>query len=106
MSSNLASLHECFLLFPLKGTYFKLFSLYRFIIWRKANQIAMKLAVQPREGCNPDEEIVIGFSLQYTYVNTVVEKSSTPTKGPQKQALTSRVYIKLGKLSGNDAESP
>ncbi|EAT43296.1 AAEL005254-PA [Aedes aegypti] len=71
----------------------------KFIIWRKANQIAMKLAVQPNEDCNADNEIVIGFSLQYTYVNTVVEKSSTPTKGPQKQALTTRVFVKLGKLS-------
>lgn len=71
----------------------------KFIIWRKANQIAIKLAAQPCEGCNPDEDIVIGFSLQYTYVNTVVEKSSTPTKSPQKQALTTRVYIKLGKLT-------
>lgn len=73
----------------------------RFIIWRKANQIAIKLAVQPNEDCCPDDEIVIGFSLQYTYVNTVVEKSSTPTKGPQKQALTTRVYVKLGKLSAS-----
>lgn len=71
----------------------------KFIIWRKANQVAMKLAVQPNEDCNPEDDIIIGFSLQYTYVNTVVEKSSTPTKGPQKQALTTRVYVKLGKLS-------
>nr|XP_019533956.2 dynactin subunit 4-like [Aedes albopictus] len=71
----------------------------KFIIWRKANQIAMKLAVQPNEDCTPEDEIIVGFSLQYTYVNTVVEKSSTPTKGPQKQALTTRVYVKLGKLS-------
>ncbi|XP_058445255.1 dynactin subunit 4 [Malaya genurostris] len=70
----------------------------RFIIWRKANQVALKLAVQPNEGCVAGEEICIGFSLQYTYVNTVSDKSNTPTKGPQKQALTTRIYIKLGKL--------
>ncbi|XP_053682885.1 dynactin subunit 4 [Sabethes cyaneus] len=69
----------------------------RFIIWRKANQIAIKLVVQPNEDCSPDEEVCIGFSLQYTYVSTVVEKSNTPTRGPQKQALTTRVYVKLGK---------
>ncbi|XP_055632676.1 dynactin subunit 4 [Toxorhynchites rutilus septentrionalis] len=77
----------------------------KFIVWRKANQIAIKLAVQPRDGCQPDDDIFIGFSLQYTYVNTVVEKSGTPTKGPLMQALTTRVYIKLPKATSNVTES-
>ncbi|XP_058829846.1 dynactin subunit 4 [Topomyia yanbarensis] len=77
----------------------------RFIIWRKANQIAIKLSVQPDDACTPREDICIGFSLQYTYVNTVVDKSSTPMKGPQKQALTTRVYVKLGKLADTGTAS-
>uniref|UniRef100_A0A1Q3G1K6 Dynactin subunit 4 n=1 Tax=Culex tarsalis TaxID=7177 RepID=A0A1Q3G1K6_CULTA len=108
----------------------------KFIVWRKANQISMKLAVQPSPDCKPGDEVVIGFSLQYTYVSTAMDKNvtaasasssttaaggtpgsggsagistsvtggapgstSTPTKGgPQKHALTTRVYIKLGRI--------
>ncbi|XP_055586514.1 dynactin subunit 4 [Uranotaenia lowii] len=75
----------------------------KFIIWRKANHVAMKLAVQPTAECTSEEDIVIGFSLQYTYVNTVVEKSSTPTKSPQRQALTTRIYLNLGKMESEVA---
>lgn len=104
----------------------------RFIVWRKANQISMKLAVQPAPDCKPGDEVVIGFSLQYTYVSTAMDKNvtaasttaggtpgsgssgaasaaataatpgstSTPTKGgPQKHALTTRVYLKLGRIA-------
>uniref|UniRef100_A0A8D8CIG0 (northern house mosquito) hypothetical protein n=1 Tax=Culex pipiens TaxID=7175 RepID=A0A8D8CIG0_CULPI len=104
-------------------------SLLRFIVWRKANQISMKLAVQPAPDCKPGDEVVIGFSLQYTYVSTAMDKNvtaasttaggtpgsgssgaasaaatpgstSTPTKGgPQKHALTTRVYLKLGRIA-------
>ncbi|KXJ72649.1 hypothetical protein RP20_CCG017461 [Aedes albopictus] len=55
----------------------------------------MKLVVQPNEDCSPQDGIVIGFSLQYTYVNTVVEKSSTPAKKHQKQALATTLVVKL-----------
>uniref|UniRef100_A0A8D8I6N8 Dynactin subunit 4 n=4 Tax=Culex pipiens TaxID=7175 RepID=A0A8D8I6N8_CULPI len=101
----------------------------KFIVWRKANQISMKLAVQPAPDCKPGDEVVIGFSLQYTYVSTAMDKNvtaasttaggtpgsgssgvastaatpgstSTPTKGgPQKHALTTRVYLKLGRIA-------
>ncbi|KAL9696181.1 hypothetical protein quinque_015466 [Culex quinquefasciatus] len=104
----------------------------KFIVWRKANQISMKLAVQPAADCKPGDEVVIGFSLQYTYVSTAMDKNvtaasttaggtpgsgssgaasaaataatprstSTPTKGgPQKHALTTRVYLKLGRIA-------
>uniref|UniRef100_A0A182IWX8 Dynactin subunit 4 n=1 Tax=Anopheles atroparvus TaxID=41427 RepID=A0A182IWX8_ANOAO len=78
----------------------------KFIVWRKANHVAIQLFVQPMANVLAGEEIVVGFSLQYTYVNTVADKSvavpsmatGTGIKEQKRQALTTRIYLNLGKL--------
>lgn len=67
----------------------------KFIIWRRSNKVAIKLTVNPMN-CKSGDDVVIGFSMQYTYVNTVtnpIVKNDT-----QKHALNVRVYIKLGNM--------
>uniref|UniRef100_A0A182QQ57 Dynactin subunit 4 n=1 Tax=Anopheles farauti TaxID=69004 RepID=A0A182QQ57_9DIPT len=85
----------------------------KFIVWRKANHVAIRLGVQTKPALPADEDVVVGFTLQYTYVNTVAEKSlasSGPTSmaGPDReqkwQALTTRIYVNLGKLQQVSAE--
>lgn len=83
---------------------------FRFIVWRKANHVVIRLGVQPKPDVQPDEDVVVGFTLQYTYFNTVADKSvgsaaatSTPSlSGTSKEqkwhALNTRIYINLGKL--------
>ncbi|XP_041769870.1 dynactin subunit 4 [Anopheles merus] len=82
----------------------------KFIVWRKANHVVIRLGVQPKPDVQPDEDVVVGFTLQYTYFNTVADKSvasaaatSTPSlSGTSKEqkwhALNTRIYINLGKL--------
>ncbi|KFB35593.1 AGAP000908-PA-like protein [Anopheles sinensis] len=76
----------------------------KFIVWRKANHVAIQLGVQPKPNVPTGEDIVVGFSLQYTYVNTVGDKSVSASKEQKRQALTTRIYLNLGKLlpSGTD----
>lgn len=55
------------------------------------------MGVVPQANLVSGDDVIVGFSLQYTYVNTV---SNTPDKkDPQMHALTSRVYINLGKIA-------
>uniref|UniRef100_A0A182VSQ4 Dynactin subunit 4 n=1 Tax=Anopheles minimus TaxID=112268 RepID=A0A182VSQ4_9DIPT len=87
----------------------------KFIVWRKANHVIIRLGVQPKPGASSDEDVVVGFSLQYTYFNTVAEKSVAPSpstaattlSGPNKEqkghALNTRIYVNLGKLRSANA---
>lgn len=69
------------------------------MIWRRSNKIAIKLIATPNDDLKPDDDVIIGFSMQYTYVNTVSNvASATDKKDPQKHALTSRVYVNVGKI--------
>ncbi|XP_053678465.1 dynactin subunit 4 [Anopheles nili] len=82
----------------------------KFIVWRKANHVAIRLGIETKPDVPAGEDIVVGFSLQYTYVNTVVDKSvassstavssssSGAGKEQKRQALTTRIYLNLGKL--------
>lgn len=68
----------------------------KFVVWRRANKVVIELTVCPLEECKVNSDVTVGFSMQFTYVNTV---TSTPDKKePQMHALTSRVYINLGKI--------
>ncbi|XP_049300134.1 dynactin subunit 4 [Anopheles funestus] len=81
----------------------------KFIVWRKANHVIIRLGVQPQSDPSCDKDIVVGFSLQYTYFNTVGEKSVAPSPstaatsltGANKEqkwhALNTRIYVNLGK---------
>ncbi|XP_052866405.1 dynactin subunit 4 [Anopheles cruzii] len=71
----------------------------RFIVWRKANHVGVRLGVQPNPDAQVGDEMVVGFTLHYTYVSTVVDKNVTaPSKEQKRHALSTRIYISLGKL--------
>lgn len=81
----------------------------KFILWRKANKVAIELNVKPRTDLlKVGDDVVAGFTMQYTYVNTVV--GSTATGGAlsalagdkkERHALSVRVYVRLGKVQPN-----
>lgn len=68
----------------------------KFVVWRRSNKVAVELTVNPLD-CKCGDEVIVGFSMQYTYVNTATS-SSTDKKEPQTHALTSRVYLRIGKI--------
>lgn len=65
------------------------------MIWRRSNKVAIKLSITPDSNLKAGDDVIVGFSMQFTYVNTV---SSPDKKEPQKHALTSRVFITAGKI--------
>lgn len=75
----------------------------KFIAWRKANRVALNVPVTPEmEVLQVGDDIVTGFTLQYTYTNTVVG-STAGTSGDKKEkhALSVRVYVRLGQVQSN-----
>lgn len=67
-----------------------------FILCRKSNKVSLKVNLIPNDDLQTGDEVVIGFSMQYTYINTV--SNNPEKKEPQELALTSRVYINLGTI--------
>lgn len=82
---------------------------FKFISWRRANKVAIDLNVKPQTNLlKVGDEIVAGFSMQYTYVNTIVGSAavsggtSTPIGDKKEQhPLTVRIYVRLGKVQPN-----
>lgn len=68
----------------------------KFVVWRRSNKVAVELTVNPLD-CKSGDEVIVGFSMQYTYVNTATS-SSAEKKEPQTHALTSRVYLRIGRI--------
>uniref|UniRef100_A0A2M4AME9 Dynactin subunit 4 n=1 Tax=Anopheles triannulatus TaxID=58253 RepID=A0A2M4AME9_9DIPT len=63
----------------------------KFVVWRKDNHAALRLAVKPKADVQVGDDVWVGFLLQYTCTNTGLGQ-------PMRQALTTRVYANLGKL--------
>lgn len=68
----------------------------KFVVWRRSNKVAVELTVNPLD-CKSGDDVVVGFSMQYTYVNTATS-SGIDKKEPQTHALTSRVYLRIGRI--------
>lgn len=68
----------------------------KFVVWRRSNKVAVELTVNPLDSKSGDE-VIVGFSMQYTYVNTATS-SGADKKEPQTHALTSRVYLRIGRI--------
>lgn len=68
----------------------------KFVVWRQSNKVIIELQVCPMADLKSGDEVVAGFSMQYTYVTAGA--SSTDKKDTQKHALTSRVYVRIGKV--------
>lgn len=72
--------------------------IFRFVLWRRANKIAIRLNLQPDENLKVGDDVKIGFNMNFTY-STI--PSSTPDKkeAQQRHALSVRVYINAGKIT-------
>jgi dynactin-4 len=71
----------------------------KFIIWRKANKVAIQLNIQPEADLKLGDEVKIGFTMNFTYSSV---PSSTPEKKDfqqQRHALSARIYINAGKIN-------
>lgn len=68
----------------------------RFVMWRRSNKVAIELTVHPLDG-KPGDDVVIGFRIQHNYKNTF-PNTTTDKKEPEEHSLTSRVYVKVGKI--------
>ncbi|XP_059616858.1 dynactin subunit 4 [Phlebotomus argentipes] len=68
----------------------------KFILWRRANKACVELSIEPQDNLAPGSEAIIGFTVQYSYVNTVQVPEK---KDPQTHTLSSRVYIHCGTVS-------
>ncbi|XP_037938032.1 dynactin subunit 4-like [Teleopsis dalmanni] len=69
----------------------------KFITWRKANKVSIRLNFTPDETLKQGDDVILGFSMEYTYVNTVT--NTAEKKEPTSHALNSRVYIKVGEIA-------
>ncbi|KAJ9580168.1 hypothetical protein L9F63_004185, partial [Diploptera punctata] len=68
------------------------------VIWRKANKAAVKMTVVPQQLATENGEVLIGFVMQYTYINTM---ATLEQKEPQKLDLRVKIYLNIGKVVGN-----
>lgn len=68
------------------------------VVWRKANKAAVKMVVIPLDSAMEAGEVLIGFVMKYTYVNTM---ATLEQKEPQKVDLKIKVFINVGKTVGS-----
>nr|XP_016941203.1 dynactin subunit 4 [Drosophila suzukii] len=68
----------------------------KFIVWRKGHKVLLRLQFTPAEELPASTDVVLGFYMQYTYVNTVTNASEK--KEPTTHALHSRVFITAGAI--------
>ncbi|XP_017471029.1 PREDICTED: dynactin subunit 4 [Rhagoletis zephyria] len=65
-----------------------------FIIWRKSNKASIRLNFTTDESLKVGELVKVGFTMEYTYVNTV-------TNAPTSHTLNARVFIDAGPIVAN-----
>lgn len=58
----------------------------------------MKMVVVPQDSATEAGEVLIGFVMKYTYVNTM---ATLEQKEPQKVDLKVKVFINVGKITGS-----
>ncbi|ALC42022.1 CG12042 [Drosophila busckii] len=68
----------------------------KFIVWRKANKVLLRLQFTPDAELKPGQLVTLGFYMQYTYVNTV--SNTQDKKDPTTHALHSRIFIESGSI--------
>lgn len=74
---------------------------FRFILWRKANKVAINLSLTPDGKLMSGDEVKVGFTMHFTYSTVHASSSSTPEKvllkdSQQRHALSARVYFNAG----------
>lgn len=71
----------------------------RFIIRRKTNKVALRMKVTPSANLNIGDKVLIGFTMQHIYFNTITNSES---KEPQKVDNSVKIFLTLGKLVGSE----
>lgn len=69
-------------------------------MWRKSNKAFIKLAVTPNENLELNTEVVVGFTIQHIYTNTIA--TTVENKEPEKRDHNLRVFLTLGNLVGSN----
>ncbi|XP_058800669.1 dynactin subunit 4 [Phymastichus coffea] len=73
----------------------------KLVVWRKGNKAVIRLHILPyvdKEKRAEGDPIVIGFVMQYGYVNTI---ATLEHKAPQKLDLKVKLFITAGNLTGD-----
>lgn len=84
-----------------------------FIVWRRSNKVAIDLTTKLDYNLlKIGDEVLVGFTMEYTYVNTVVGNTGASSgsafagsgdkKEPQKHTLSARIYVRLGCVESKD----
>ncbi|KAL7016620.1 hypothetical protein ACKWTF_010073 [Chironomus riparius] len=68
----------------------------KFVIWRKANKIAIELSITPND-LKVNDEVIVGFTMHYTY-STVPSTTAEKKDSQQRHALNARVYLNVGNI--------
>ncbi|GLG98099.1 Dynactin subunit 4 [Gryllus bimaculatus] len=71
----------------------------KIVVWRKANKAAMKLVITPEEDISEGRDVIVGFVMHYTYINTMATQL-LEQREPQKVNLKVKLYITVGKVVG------
>lgn len=72
---------------------------FSFIVWRKANKVAVNVNVAPDPNLKPGDDVVFGFTMQFTYSQVQTSTPEKDSQQPQRHALSVRVYINAGKIA-------
>lgn len=69
----------------------------KLVVWRKGNKAVIKLHVIPHETVqeNENQSIIVGFVMQYGYVNTI---TTLEHKAPKKLDLKVKLYLTVGNI--------
>ncbi|XP_018322483.1 dynactin subunit 4 [Agrilus planipennis] len=71
----------------------------KLVVWRKSNKAVIRLNITPLENLNIGDEVVVGFTMQHIYVNTI---TAVESKEPQRYNNNVKVFQYLGKIVGSE----
>lgn len=72
------------------------YSIFRFVVWRKANKVVLRMNLTPHSDISEGSVITAGFVLQHGYVNTI---ATLENKQPQKIDLKTQLLLTVGRVS-------
>ncbi|RZC38608.1 dynactin subunit 4 [Asbolus verrucosus] len=72
----------------------------KLVVWRRSNKAFVKLLVTPRENLPINTEVIIGFTMQHVYTNTIA--TTVENKEPDKHDHNIKVFLTIGNLVGSD----
>lgn len=64
------------------------------MVWRKGNQAIIKFQIQPNDDLKSGSEVIVGFVMSHTYINTIIQD-----KSQQKINHLVRVVLNAGKIA-------